>query len=72
MKVVCVTLDYTDTYTDFITIGKVYDIIEDFIDYRDNLIKIVDDIGHINLYNRKLFKEISIVREEKLKELLGY
>lgn len=70
MKVVCVTLDYTDTYTEFITIGKVYDIIEDF-HYRDHLIKIVDDIGHTNLYNKKLFKEISIVREEKLKELLG-
>ncbi len=69
MKLVCVTLDYTDTYTDFITIGKLYDVIEDF---RDNLIKVVDDIGHINLYNKKLFREISIVREEKLKELLGY
>jgi hypothetical protein len=71
MKVVCVTLDYSDTYTDFITIGKVYNVMEDF-NYRDNLIKIVDDIGHINLYNKKLFKEISILREEKLKELLGY
>ena len=71
MKLVCVTLDYTDTYTDCITIGKTYDVIEDY-HYRDNLINIVDDFGYINLYNKKLFKEISIVREEKLKELLGY
>lgn len=56
MKVVCVTLDYTDTYTDLITIGKTYDVI-DYYELYNDLIKIVDDIGYINLYNKSYLKK---------------
>jgi hypothetical protein len=63
MKVVCITLDYMNSNT---TIGKTYDI----INWHDDDILIENDCGVVRYYNKKLFKDISILREERLNEIL--
>jgi len=74
MKVVCVNLgehlNY-ETCTDFITIGKSYDVIcssdfqQDYILYT-----IENDLGGVTRYNSRLFVSIEVWRDKQL-DLIG-
>lgn len=67
MKVVCYDLR-TNKY---ITLGGVYDvIIDDIRDIYGSRYMIVNDIGGKCSYDRRCFKELSVIRNEKLK-LIG-
>lgn len=74
--VVCHSLDFNDTCTDFITVGNSYRVLDVFItNNMDNrkqyfLYKIVNDDDQSIRYNSKLFKSMIDWRESKLDKLL--
>ena len=69
MKVQCISMgDYIDYYIDYITIGKIYDVIEE--DKEEDVYKIIDDDGDEDWYHKEHFKTLSEIRNEKIERLL--
>ena len=75
MKVVCVNLGEHlnfETCTDFITIGKSYEVIysDDVIAGHYRLYTIKNDLGRIIHYNSSLFVSVKVWRDKQL-DLIG-
>ena len=79
--VVCHSLDFDDTYIDFITFGNSYKVLDVFttnnIDNRKQYFlykianaQLLDSDGIQTIYNSKLFKSMIDCRESKLDKLL--
>lgn len=66
MRVVCIEISDEFSYIrEFITTGKIYDVIEDdSIGYR-----IIDDNGNDGFYSKSRFRKLSYVRNERLNDL---
>jgi len=82
MKVVCMNVEGLMNRTDDInnaplTVGKVYEVLYDEESVRKSGVHlptqycIIDDSGFTHAYNQDRFVPIEVVREEKLRKLLG-
>ena len=66
--------DTSDKYYNCLTIGKAYDVIKtkdsNFNQIRKTYL-IKNDNGYVYLYGKEFFKELDVLRNEKLNKLLS-